>query len=145
MDRLVEACKRLADHGAEQNIRLAFEPEPGMFIDTMEKFEELHTKVNHPSFGLTLDIGHLVCLGELPISKHIMQWKSWLWNVHIEDMKQGVHDHLMFGEGNVDFADAFAGLKAISYNGMVSVELSRHSYDAVNAARKSMEFLRQYV
>jgi hypothetical protein len=29
---------------------------------------------------------------------HIREWKDRLWNVHLEDMKAGVHDHLMFGE-----------------------------------------------
>lgn len=144
MARLVEECKRLADFAAERNIRLAFEPEPGMFIDTMEKFAELHARVFHPHFGLTLDIGHLVCLGELPVSEHIRQWKDWLWNVHVEDMKAGVHDHLMFGEGDVDFADVFAGLRAVAYTGLVGVELSRHSHDAVRTAEKAMAFLQPF-
>jgi L-ribulose-5-phosphate 3-epimerase len=141
MDRLVEGCKRLADYAGDRDIRLAFEPEPGMFIDTMDKFAELHAKVNHPHFGLTLDVGHLVCTGELPIGVHIRKWQKWLWNVHLDDMKPGVHDHLMFGEGTVDFADVFAALRAIDFKGIASVELSRHSYDAVNAAKKSKEFL----
>ena len=59
-----------------------------MFIDTMDKFAELHARVNHPHFGLTLDVGHLVCQGELPVSEHIRRWKDWLWNVHIEDMRR---------------------------------------------------------
>ncbi len=42
-----------------------------MFIDTMDKFAELHARVNHPAFGLTLDVGHLVCNGELPVSKFL--------------------------------------------------------------------------
>ncbi len=141
MNRLVEGCKRLADHAAEKGVRLAFEPEPGMFIDTMDKFAELHAKVNHPAFGLTVDVGHLVCNGELPVSKHLVEWKHVLWNVHIEDMRAGVHDHVMFGEGEVDFADVFAGLRAAEYAGGVYVELSRHSYDAVNTARKAKAFL----
>lgn len=145
MDRLVDGCKRLADVAAAKKVRLAFEPEPGMFIDTMDKFAELHGRVNHPAFGLTLDIGHLVCNGELPVSRHIREWKHALWNVHIEDMKHGVHDHLMFGEGEVDFADAFAGLKEIEYAGGAYVELSRHSHDAVNTARKAKAFLDKFV
>jgi len=145
MTRLVEECKRLADYAAQQRVFLAFEPEPGMFIDTMDKFAELHAKVNHPAFGLTVDIGHLVCNGELPVSDHLIRWKDVLWNIHIEDMRRGVHDHLMFGEGEVDFDDVFAGLRAANYAGMVSVELSRHSHDAVNTARRSMEFLRRFV
>lgn len=145
MLRLVELCKRLADLAASKGIRLAFEPEPGMFIDTMEKFAELHAKVNHPAFGLTMDVGHLVCLGELPVRKHLEAWKHVLWNVHIEDMKRGIHDHLMFGEGDVDFDDVFAGLRAANYTGGVYVELSRHSYDAVNTARRAKAFLDRYV
>lgn len=145
MARLVDGCKRLAEYAAQKNVRLAFEPEPGMFIDTMDKFAELHGRVNHPNFGLTVDVGHLVCNGELPVSEHLVRWKDWLWNIHIEDMRRGVHDHLMFGEGEVDFADVFAGLRAAEYTGMVSVELSRHSHDAVNTARKSIEFLRKFV
>ena len=54
-----------------------------------KKFAELHSRVKRESFGLTLDLGHLVCQSELPIGQHIREWKDWLWNVHIEDMKAG--------------------------------------------------------
>src|SRR4029079_6808344 len=102
--RVLHACWRVTEWAAVTGVRRPSEPEPGMFIDTMDKFAELHAKVNHPAFGLTLDIGHLVCQNELPVSKHIQAWKHVLWNVRIEDMKSGVHDHLMFCEGDVDFA-----------------------------------------
>jgi len=41
------------------------------------------------------------------VSKFLAEWKHVLWNIHIEDMRAGVHDHLMFGEGEVNFADVF--------------------------------------
>ncbi|WP_020472188.1 sugar phosphate isomerase/epimerase family protein [Zavarzinella formosa] len=141
MDRLVDELQPLCEFAASHQVRLAFEPEPGMFIDTMTKFRELHDRVSRPNFGLTLDVGHLQCLGELPASEHIKAWKDRLWNVHIEDMKSGVHDHLMFGEGDMDFADIFAALREINYSGGVFVELSRHSHNAVETARKSLAFL----
>lgn len=105
MNRLVSACRELSEHAAGRHVRLAFEPEPGMFIDTMSRFAELHERVAQPIFGLTLDVGHLHCLGETPIAAHVRRWRDWLWNVHIEDMRRGVHDHLMFGEGEMDFAE----------------------------------------
>ncbi len=145
MTRLVEECKKLADTAAAKNVRLAFEPEPGMFIDTMDKFAELFEKVDHPSFGLTIDVGHLVCQNELPVSQHLMKWKDVLWNVHIDDMHRGAHDHLMFGEGEVDFTDVFDGLTRARYAGGVYVELSRHSHDAVNTARKAIAFLNRFM
>ncbi len=145
MVRLEDRGERLAEYATRRNVPLAFEPEPGMFIDTMEKFAELHARINHPAFGLTVDVGHLVCNGEVPVSKFLAEWKHVLWNVHIEDMKAGVHDHLMFGEGEVDFADVFAGLRAADYHGGVYIELSRHSYDAVNTAKKARAFLKSYL
>ena len=145
MERLAAECRSLAEFADGHGVRLAFEPEPGMLIDTMPKFAELHAAVNHPAFGLTLDVGHLVCQGETPVSAHVEAWQGWLWNVHVEDMRPGVHDHLMFGDGTVDFADTFAALHAIEYDGIVSVELSRHSHNAVETARQAREFLTRSV
>jgi L-ribulose-5-phosphate 3-epimerase len=142
--RLRDACRSLCDHAATRNMKLAFEPEPGMLVDTMNRFALLHAEVDHPLFGLTLDVGHLHCLGEWPIASHMHRWAARLWNVHLEDMRRGAHDHLMFGEGEMDFAEVFAGLRAAGYQGGVHVELSRHSHDAVETARKSLAFLKQY-
>lgn len=143
MDRLVEGCRRLCEYAERRNIRLAFEPEPGMFVDTMTRWAELHRRVGHPLFGLTIDIGHLHCLGETPIAPHLHRWREWLWNVHIEDMRYGFHDHLMFGEGEIDFAEVLSALAEIDYDGGVHVELSRHSHDAVETARRALAFLLQ--
>jgi len=141
MERLIVGCQKLCDTAARHNVRLAFEPEPGMFIDTMARFAELHARVDHPTFGLTLDVGHLHCLGE-PIAPTIERWKHVLWNVHIEDMRRGVHEHLMFGKGEINFSEALGALSAIEYPGGVFVELSRHSFDAVETARNALGFLR---
>src|SRR5262249_31008442 len=88
--RLVEGGRELCAAAEEHGVRLAFEPEPGMFIDTMPRFAELHARVGHPRFGLALDVGHLHCQGELPIGGHVLRWKDVLWNVHLEDMRRGV-------------------------------------------------------
>ncbi len=143
--RLIDGCRALCDEAVRSNVKLAFEPEPGMFIDTMPKFAELHRRVSHAHFGLTLDVGHLHCQGELPIAPHIHLWKDWLWNVHIEDMRRGVHDHLMFGEGEMEFPPIFRALEEAGYAGGVHVELSRHSHDAVTTARKALEFMRNAI
>jgi L-ribulose-5-phosphate 3-epimerase len=142
LDRLADGCRRLCDYAADRGVRLAFEPEPGMFVDTMARLAELRERVEHPAFGLTIDIGHLHCLGEVPIANHLRVWSGLLWNVHIEDMRRGVHDHLMFGEGEIDFGPVLAALNEIGYAGGVHVELSRHSHDAVETARRALAFLR---
>ncbi len=143
-ERLVAGLTPVLDYAAEQGVVVGFEPEPGMFIDTMDTFDELLQRVDHPSLQLTLDVGHLHCLGELPIEAVIRRYAEKLVNVHIEDMRRGVHEHLMFGEGEIDFAPIMAAFAEIGYGGGVHVELSRHSHDGVNAAKRALVFLREY-
>ena len=59
-------------------------------------------------------------------------------NIHIEDMVQGVHEHLMFGQGTMDFPSICEALRRISYEKGVHVELSRHSHMAVEAVEAAM-------
>jgi sugar phosphate isomerase/epimerase len=81
-------------------------------------------------------------MGEEPIADYVRRFAPRLVNVHIEDMKRGVHEHLMFGEGEIDFWPALRALGDIGYGGGVHVELSRHSHLAPEAARWSYEYLR---
>jgi sugar phosphate isomerase/epimerase len=111
----------------------------------MSRFAEFADRVAHPAFGLTIDVGHLHCQGETPIAEQLVRWQDRLRNVHIEDMRRGVHDHLMFGEGEVDFGPVLRTLRAIGYAGGVHVELSRHSHDAVQTAQRALAFLRAVV
>ena len=142
MDRLAIGLDEVLEWAENWDTRLAFEPEPGMFIQRMSEFAELVERIDHPSLGLTIDIGHVHCLDDGPIPEVLERWKDWLVNVHIEDMRRGVHDHLMFGEGEIDFPPVLARLREIGYSGGVHVELSRHSHDAVEIARRSFHFLR---
>ena len=140
---LIEQCVLISNQVENSGMKIAFEPEPGMFIDTMDKFEQLHKAILHSKFGLTLDIGHLECMNEMPLLPHLEKWSSVLWNIHLEDMRQGVHDHLPPGEGSIDFGKVFAGLNEIKYEGGVHWELSRHSHDAVETARKCRQFMQK--
>lgn len=139
--RLHAGLEQVLAHARTRNMRLSFEPEPGMFIDTMEKFQRLHDELSDSLFGLTLDVGHVHCLSDGHAPDHIRRWRSKLWNIHIEDMRRDVHEHLMFGEGEVQFAPIFAALREGDYVGPLHVELSRHSHNAVEFARESFEFL----
>ncbi len=145
MQRLVEGCREVACYATSKNVQLAFEPEPGMFIETMEQYRQLKAQIDESCFGLTIDIGHLQCVEEKPISTYLQEWKSDIYNIHIEDMKQGVHEHLRFGDGEIDFADVFEALKEIQYAGPVNVELSRHSHMADIVVPESWAFLQGYL
>ncbi|QDU59720.1 L-ribulose-5-phosphate 3-epimerase UlaE [Planctomycetes bacterium Pan216] len=139
-DRIRSSLEVLLERAAKQNIPLALEPEPGMWIDTTAKGQRWIAALDHPMLGLTIDIGHLHCLGEGDVPGLLEGIKDRLWNVHLEDMKEGVHDHLMFGEGEIDFPPIIEWLEA-NYDRGVYVELSRHAHNAVEIARQSKEFI----
>ena len=127
MDRLAAALVPVLRRAEIVGMPLAFEPEPGMFIDTLNQFAQLDARASHSLFHLTVDIGHVHCVEEGSISSHLHRWAPRILNLHIEDMVRGVHEHLMFGDGTIDFAPIFATLRSIGYSRGAHVELSRHS------------------
>jgi sugar phosphate isomerase/epimerase len=148
--RLVAGLAEVLDYAEQKNVVLAFEPEPGMLVDTLARYADLldeltAERVATSRLRLTIDVGHLHCQGETPIGDHIRQWRERLANVHIEDMRTGIHEHLMFGEGQIDFPPVIASVAEIGYSGLVSVELSRHSHEGASAARHAYNFLRPLI
>jgi L-ribulose-5-phosphate 3-epimerase len=146
MDRLTTGLIEVLAYAADKNIILGFEPEPGMFIDTLTRYADLLAELNAARvetnlLRLTIDTGHLQCMGELPIANKLRKWRDRLVNVHVEDMRAGIHEHLMFGEGEIDFRPVIAALREIGYNGLVNVELTRHAHVGPAAARQAYEFL----
>jgi sugar phosphate isomerase/epimerase len=116
-----------------------------MLIDTMVSFQELLDQIDSPQLMLTLDVGHLHCLGEVPIADVIRNWHHRLANIHIEDMRVGVHEHLMFGEGEMDFPPIVAALREVGYDGPLNVELSRHSHVGPAVAQQAFDFLKPLI
>lgn len=66
-----------------------------------------------------------------------------LRHVQIEDMRRGIHEHLPFGDGEIDFPPVLAALSAIGYQGLTVVELPRHSHAGPHYAEHSLNFLRR--
>ena len=79
-----------------------------MFIDTLAKFARLDERIGHPLFQLTVDVGHVHCSNEGDIATLSGAWGPRIVNTVIsEGMIQGTHEHLMFGEGTMDFPSIF--------------------------------------
>ena len=144
-ERLLAGLSKTLDYAASHNMALGFEPEPGMFIDTMTRYDELTRRLRHDRLRLTLDIGHLHCQGEAPLADYVRRYADQLVNVHIEDMRAGVHEHLMFGEGEMEFPSVMRALAEANYRGGVHVELSRHSHIGPQAARQAFDFLSPFM
>ncbi|WP_149830029.1 sugar phosphate isomerase/epimerase family protein [Streptomyces tailanensis] len=141
--RLAAGVQTVLETAEEYGVSLAFEPEPYMFVDTVERCVELAELVGgHELFGITLDVGHAHCVEDRTLLECVRLAAPRLLNVQIEDMRRGVHQHLEFGAGEIDFPPVLTALKDLGHQGLVSVEIQGGSLDAPDVARRSIEFLR---
>jgi L-ribulose-5-phosphate 3-epimerase len=124
----------------ELGVPIGFEPEPGMLVDDMAGFGRLQAAL--PAVRLTLDLGH-AHLTEPSVADTVRQFAASLVNVHAEDMKRPVHDHLPFGQGEMDYPPILKALEEVGYHGLVNVELSRDSHRAPDMARAAIAYLKE--
>ncbi|MEH1011826.1 sugar phosphate isomerase/epimerase family protein [Micromonospora sp. CPCC 206060] len=142
-DRLVAGCAEVVAAADAAGVPLGFEPEPGMLVEDIAGWRRLHAALGAPpALGITLDIGHCRCLEPQPVPACVASVAGHLVNVQIDDMRRGVHEHLEFGQGEIDFPPVLRALADAGYRGLVAVELPRHSHAAPAVAARSLRFLR---
>jgi len=138
-DGVGQLCARLEPMA----VQVAFEPEPGMLVQSLAEWERLRDAVRAANFGLALDVGHVPCTEPVSAGDAIRRYASSLRTVHLDDSRGGVHEHLQIGDGELDWADILSALREVGFAGIASVELSRHSHAAVVAAGVAIERLRE--
>jgi len=111
----------------------------GYFMQDSYRMERLVRKVNHPNFGLLVDIGNFLCADESPVSA-VGRVAPYAFHVHAKDFlfKSGAEispgdgwfptrcgNHLrgtVLGHGIVPVSQCLQTLRTSGYDGDVSVE-----------------------
>jgi len=116
-----------------------------MFVERPRGYLELVERLGPEGddLGMCLDVGHLLCTGDLPVAGQIRQLGPRLVHVHLDDIRDGRHEHRMFGEGVLDLPETLGALLEVGYAGMAAVELSRDSHRGAWAAQEAMGHLRR--
>jgi sugar phosphate isomerase/epimerase len=124
-----------------ENVTVLIEPEPGLLIENSDQFVDFIKNFDTELIGLNLDIGHFFCVGE-DLSQVIHKLSEYIRHVHLEDISSDRrHNHLILGQGAIDIGSALRSLKAIGYDGFVTVELYPYQDCPVYAAKQSMKFI----
>ena len=141
--RVTDGLGPVLDDAAQLGVTCCFEPEPGMFVATVDDALELRDRLGAPDhLRLTVDLGHLVCNEPSTPAESIAKAGDLIGNVQVDDMVRDVHEHLELGTGALDLDAVLASLIATGYEGLACVELPRHSHAAPTVARSTMEALR---
>jgi sugar phosphate isomerase/epimerase len=139
---LAEGVVALHERVSPEGVQLAFEPEPGMLVSSLADWERLRDATSLSSLGLTLDVGHVLCTERISAGDAIRRYARAVRNVHLDDTRNGVHEHRQIGDGDIDWPDVMRALDEAGFSGIASVELSRHSHAAPEAARTALAALR---
>lgn len=138
---LVEGLREVCRRAEALELPLCFEPEPGHWIDTLAGYHELREEL--PELRLTLDVAHVSVAAEEGTPADALRAEaSYLGLVHLEDAPARVHAHLPLGEGDLDLEATLSALVDLDYQGLVAVELSRHSHAAHELVPETLRRLR---
>jgi len=141
--RMAGALEEILDHAARTpEVRVGLEYEPGFFLGDLASTLRLVRELGHPLLGFNLDIGHARCVGD-DLEKAIGEAGPRIWNLHVEDIKGRVHEHLVPGRGDLDFGAMFRALERIKYDRWVTLELYPYKDKPGEAGEEGLKFLRR--
>ena len=129
-DHMLTGVAAACDRIRAQGLRPSLEPEPGMAVQTVADWHRVRTALGAGAPAMTLDVGHLYAVWEGDPVALVAANAEHLAQVHLEDMRRGVHEHLLPGTGDVDFPSVLSAIRKSVYRGPVCFELSRSSHAA---------------
>ena len=141
LQAFVEGLSEVLEHAENENVLLLVEPEPDLLIENRRQFLELAERIHSPAFGLNFDIGHMYCVGE-PLAETVECLKGYTKHYHVEDIAASrVHEHLVPGEGAIDFAAVLSAIRDGGYDGWLTVELYPYLQNPDGAGRAAIKHL----
>ena len=138
--RMVERTRELVNLAENNGIVLAMEFEPGFIVGSTQELLKLFSALPSAHLAANLDLGHAFLCDADPMAS-IQQLGQKIVHCHVENMKQGVHEHLLPWEGDMALDTYMLALQQVGYTGGLALDLYKHDYEAV--ASKSIIYLRQ--
>lgn len=138
LPRLAKGCRAVTEYAAELGIKTMVENH-GFFAQDSERMEKLVTAVDHPNFGLLVDMGNFLCVDEDP-EKAVGRLMPYAFHVHAKDfhVKSGNQPNpgrgwfssrggnylrgAVIGHGDVPIVQCLKIMKGKNYDGILSIE-----------------------
>lgn len=137
---LVSRYQNFCKYAGEKNIKLAVEPEPDLVIHGLKETLQLLEEVNSPYLGVNLDIGHAY-ITDNDLNKVINELQDSLIYTHLEDISGKVHQHLLPGEGDINFEELIKSLEDIEYEGPLVFDLFGMEENQIEYAKKAYSYI----
>lgn len=129
----IKRIKPLLRTAERYNVTLLTENLPSGASVYAENISEFVERVDHPLFGWCYDVGHSHSEGDtLEAFRRITRAPL---SLHIHDNDGTYDEHLMPGDGNLDWQDLLHSLKAVGYKGDFVLEANEQCNEADDGCR----------
>jgi len=160
LPRLIEGCRTVTEYAEQFGIKTMVENH-GFFCQDSDRVEKLVNGVNHPNFGLLVDMGNFMCADEAP-EKAVGRLMPYVFHVHAKDFhfKDGMQPDpgegwfktragnylrgAIIGHGVVPVYQCLKIIKNSGYDGVLSIEFEGME-DPLTGIRISLENLKKYI
>jgi sugar phosphate isomerase/epimerase len=137
-----DSLKRICEVAEDQAIKVGIEYEPGLLVERAHEVMEVIERVGSSHLGVNLDIGHSH-LNHEPPEEAVATLSGRIWNVHVEDIANHKHFHLVPGDGDMPLKRYLQALKREGYDNHLTVELYTYTHMPEEAGRRSLGYLRK--
>jgi sugar phosphate isomerase/epimerase len=141
-DRMIARTRELVQVAAECGVTLAEESEPGFVVGSTADLLRLFEEIPSPYLAANLDLGHVYLCDPDPM-RSIALLDTKIVHCHVENMRAGVHDHLLPHEGDMDLGAYVNALAGVGYTGGLALDVYKYDYEAV--APEAIAYLRRLV
>jgi inosose dehydratase len=137
--RLGEGLERTVALAEEMGLVPSYHPHLGTCVESPEQLQKVF---QYTGINFCPDIAHLQAGGGDP-AELISTYSDRIRYVHLKDYEDG--DFLPLGQGQLDFSGILDALRAIRYDGWVTIELDTYEGSPGEAARISKKFLEERI
>jgi inosose dehydratase len=133
--RLGEGLERTATLADETGLVASYHPHLGTCVESPEQLQKVF---QYTGINFCPDTAHLQAGGGNP-PELISTYGDRIRYVHLKDYEDG--SFLPLGQGQLDFSEILGALRAVQYDGWITIELDSYEGSPREAAQISKEFL----
>jgi sugar phosphate isomerase/epimerase len=154
---VVPAVREVTEYAQRQGVKTSLENH-GFYLQESRRVEKLIKAVDHPNYGLTIDMGNFLCVNEDPV-RAVARLAKYAIMAHAKDFHVRPKDRMpasgwfatptsialrgaIAGHGVIDIPAELRLLKKVGYTGYLSLEFEGME-DPRQAVRLGLDYLRE--
>lgn len=137
---------RITRYAADRNVRLAMENLKNCIWILDRILDEVGDNPEDTNLGVCIDIGHANQsddAGRHPVTNYLERYAGQLTHLHLHDNQGTDDEHLLPGEGTVDWPSVREVLERLDYSGTAVFEARQPGISPIENANRALAYYRQ--